>query len=219
MTGNKNGDNNIKSKKYRVVLKETVFIEKDAAESIVIGKVLINGDTDLSNQCSFLFCPNNVFVHENVVLAHELVNSTQRNFLPIRLLNMSNNNLTLTKNTLLGFVEPILENAHHRSFVLGEVKNTMETKDLIDYHTNEKYNRSKEENALITKLLNDYNEVFSKNKMDIGKTDVVKHQIVTLTKNPIVQPLRKVPLAMESKIETLIENLKSNNIIRESSLP
>ena len=219
MTGNKNGDNNIESKEYLVVLKETVFIEKDAAESIVIGKVLINGDKDLSNQCSFLFCPSNVPVHENIALAHELVNSTQRNFLPIRLLNMSNDNLTLNKNTVLGFVEPILENAHHRSFVLGEEKNTMETKDLIDYHTNEKYNRSEEENTLITKLLNDYNGIFSKSKMDIGKTDVVKHQIVTLTKNPIAQPLRKVPLAMESKIETLIENLKSNNIIRESSSP
>ena len=55
--------------------------------------------------------------------------------------------------------------------------------------------------------------------MDSGKTDVVEHQINTSTKNPISQPLRKLPLAMEPKIEALIENLKASNIMRESSSP
>ena len=53
--------------------------------------------------------------------------------------------------------------------------------------------------------------------MDLRKTDVVENQINTSNKNRISQPLRKVPLAMEAKIEVLIENLKASNIIPWSS--
>jgi len=55
--------------------------------------------------------------------------------------------------------------------------------------------------------------------MDIGETNIVKHQINTSSNLLIAQPLRKIPKSLEPQIEELIENLKSNNIIRESSSP
>ena len=105
--------------------------------------------------------------------------------------------------------------------MLDTFENKLETKDLIDHHTKTKYNRSREENIMIAQVISDYSDIFSKYKMDLGKTDIrlVEHKINTSNKNPISQPLRKVPLAMEPKIEALIENLKASNIIRKVTSP
>jgi len=67
-------------------------------------------------------------------------------------------------------------------------------------------------------LMNNF-DVFSKHSMDLGKVENIKHQIKTLSSTPIFQPLRKVPIKMEERIDKLIDELKDNEIIRDSSSP
>ena len=201
-----------------VVLKDSVEIVPHVAEVIVRGKIIDTETATNDNKHTYIFCPNDLTL-QHVILAHELVTSKQLDFLPIQILNIGFECVNIKKNTIVGYLEPLSEQFYHRSLVLDTIENKLETKDLIDHHTRTQYNRSAEENFMIAQVLRDYSDIFSKYKMDLGKTDVVEHQINTSTKNPISQPLRKLPLAMEPKIEALIENLKASNIIRESSSP
>jgi len=216
VTGKDNVDSEVK---FKVVLQDCVTISPETSELILRGTVLLSKNGEEIKEGSFIFCPNQFFENERILFAHCLVNFNQFDSVPVRLLYTGNECLKIKKNTCLGFVELLENNVYHRSLVLEKKDKDLTTEDLINYHTNPKYNRSTEENALISKVIYKYSAVFSKNKMDIGKTDIVKHQIITTNDVPVSQPLRKVPLSLEPKIETLIENLKSNEIIRDSTSP
>ena len=58
-----------------------------------------------------------------------------------------------------------------------------------------------------------YANVFMANKWDIGKTELVKHEILTLGEPILLKP-RRQPANLEDKIEEAIRNLEENGIIR-----
>ena len=55
--------------------------------------------------------------------------------------------------------------------------------------------------------------IFMAHKWDIGKTDLIKHSIVT-TEGPILMKPRRQPVHLEDKIDEAIKNLQENGIIR-----
>jgi len=57
-------------------------------------------------------------------------------------------------------------------------------------------------------------EVFMANKWDIGKTNLVKHEIIT-SGQPILLNPRRQPAHLEEKIEEALKNLEDNKIIRK----
>ncbi|CAG5048976.1 unnamed protein product [Parnassius apollo] len=69
------------------------------------------------------------------------------------------------------------------------------------------------------KLLLKYADVFSSNDADIGKTGLVQHKINTGEELPIRQRPRRLPVAREKEVETMIEGMVKGGVIEPSSCP
>jgi len=63
-----------------------------------------------------------------------------------------------------------------------------------------------------------YGCIFMAHKWDIGKTNILKHRIMTNCK-PITIPMRRQPIHYEKKILDIITNLESNGIISKCESP
>ncbi|CAK1603696.1 unnamed protein product [Parnassius mnemosyne] len=69
------------------------------------------------------------------------------------------------------------------------------------------------------KLLLKYANVFSSNEADIEKTGLVQHKINTGQELPIRQRPRRLPVAREKEVETMIEGMVKDGVIEPSSSP
>ncbi|CAK1594186.1 unnamed protein product [Parnassius mnemosyne] len=69
------------------------------------------------------------------------------------------------------------------------------------------------------KKLFKYANVFSLNEADIGKTGLVQHKINTGEELPIRQRPRRLPVAREKELETMIEGMVKDGVIEPSSSP
>ena len=68
------------------------------------------------------------------------------------------------------------------------------------------------------KLILKYGNIFMASKWDIGKTDILKHHIIT-EGPPIAVPARRQPMHFEGKIQEIIENLEKHGIISKCESP
>jgi hypothetical protein len=71
----------------------------------------------------------------------------------------------------------------------------------------------------LEELLADYQDVFETGSGDRGRTEEVYHRINTGDARPIRQPPRRLPLAKQSLINDLLEDMKSQGVIEESDSP
>jgi len=61
--------------------------------------------------------------------------------------------------------------------------------------------------------------LFSSNQYDLGHFSSVRHSIFVSHNVPISTPSRKIPYALESKVDKMINEMLQNNIIRKSTSP
>ena len=82
-----------------------------------------------------------------------------------------------------------------------------------------KQGRNKSERVELAQLLSDYQDVFSKNEHDLGLTHLTEHSIDTQGAKPVKQAFRRTPLAFVGEERDVIDKLKAQGVIRESSSP
>jgi RNase H-like domain found in reverse transcriptase/Reverse transcriptase (RNA-dependent DNA polymerase)/Integrase core domain/Integrase zinc binding domain len=70
----------------------------------------------------------------------------------------------------------------------------------------------------LLKIILKHGNIFMANKWDIGKTEILKHRILT-GGNPINVPVRRQPVHFEGKIQEIIENLEKHGIISKCESP
>ena len=75
------------------------------------------------------------------------------------------------------------------------------------------------EKNMLLPLLQEFADIFSIDKNDIGLTDVVQHEIDTGLEKPIACPYRRVPMPLEDKVEGMVQDLVNKGIIRPSDSP
>ena len=75
-----------------------------------------------------------------------------------------------------------------------------------------------EKSTFLYGIILEYLDIFMSNKWDIGKTDILKHRILTNC-NPIIIKPRRQPLHYENKILDIIKNLEENDIIKKCESP
>ena len=94
--------------------------------------------------------------------------------------------------------------SHHDMSFSREVRDRSVSADYIDLHVpphleelfqNSASGKNKEERYAIARLLNDYQDVFSRNAEDLGLTHLTEHSIDTQGAKPIKQPFRRIPIA------------------------
>ena len=55
--------------------------------------------------------------------------------------------------------------------------------------------------------------------MEVGRTNLVEHNIETSEHPPIKQPPRRIPFSLHSKVETFVQEMLSQGVVKESSSP
>jgi len=75
------------------------------------------------------------------------------------------------------------------------------------------------EKAAVSAVLNENTDVISLDPFDLGKTDVVTHEIHTTSEIPKRQPPRRIPIHQRTEVQTHIEQLVDNGIITPSQSP
>ncbi len=83
------------------------------------------------------------------------------------------------------------------------------TKDLVD----------EEQRNKVFDLLCENATVFSSDSSDLGRTDIVKHQIITGSAKPIKQPPRQLPLAKRDVACQAVDKMLAEGVIELSTSP
>ena len=90
---------------------------------------------------------------------------------------------------------------------------------LLDQLDMEWKSVGEEEDRELKKLLEEFNDVFALDPMEVGRTDLVQHHINTGEHAPVKQPPRRIPFSMRAKVEALVEEMLGNGIIDHSTSP
>ena len=70
----------------------------------------------------------------------------------------------------------------------------------------------------IQNILKEYDDIFMKHKWDVGKTELIKHEILTNSK-PIVMNPRRQPYHLIEKINKNVQEMEDNGIISKCESP
>ena len=159
---------------------------------------------------------------ESLLVARTLVD-LQRKEVPLRLMNLSNQQQVIHKGTELACCETIDSVLASRADIeKGTLTGcTQNAKILMQLppHLKEHSVTVLEETECqeVQKLLNEFSDIFSAGPHDLGCTDLIKHQIHTGEAPPIWQPVRRLPLAKQGEAERSIQELRELDVIEPSA--
>jgi len=68
-------------------------------------------------------------------------------------------------------------------------------------------------------LIEEFNDVFALDPMEVGHTNLVQHHINTEEYPTVKQPSWRIPFFMKSKVEEMVNKMLGNGIIEHSSSP
>ncbi|KAK8773672.1 hypothetical protein V5799_011792 [Amblyomma americanum] len=143
------------------------------------------------------------------------VNDAHR--VPLRVVNCSQQPLSLPKNKTLAFFTSAIEQREPTDTVLATVEHASPSaapKVSFDLsHVN-----SREREALAG-LLNDYSEVFAASNLDLGCCGVIKHRIETGTSSPVYQRAYRIPYSQREEMERQVQDLIDRGIVEHSKSP
>ena len=162
-----------------------------------------------------------------LMVARLLVQTGQH--VPVRVFNPGKDPMLLYKGTVAGQIIPISEESIQIDIQKKEHLRTM-TEDRSDQdrpiptHLQQLIERScahlnEQQGKQVRELILEYQDVFSRDDMDIGKTDLVKHSISTGDSRPIRQPYRRLPIWQQQEAETQIKDMLERGVIEKSNSP
>ena len=153
-------------------------------------------------------------------------------FIPIRLANFSDDPLKISRNTLVATGQPaeIVEIGNTGYSCLSQVcsENPQSQDDLppplIPPHLEGLWQEfelhlTMEQKEQASQILRQYQNLFSRSKDDIGRTDIVSHHIDTGLSHPIKQHARRLPLPKQAAAEVEISRLLDQGLIESCSSP
>lgn len=191
-------------------------IRLDGAEEYVIRGVIVNPS---SRGHPRMFCADvNNLLKRDVIAANEIVHSDEEGCIPIRIMTLSTETKTIFKGTRLGTTEAVTFPALIRSIGLGSGL-LQRSPDVLKYFEGQLKNMPGEHVKWLKPILMEYCDVFSTSKMDIGCVAGVEHQILTGNTAPIALNSRRTPIALEEKVDNLVDALLEQKVIRPSHSP
>ena len=91
-------------------------------------------------------------------------------------------------------------------------------KFINNLETTDKYNLENCDDINVNKIVKDFEIIFMKHKWDVGKTNLLKHEIMTNSK-PIASNPRRQPYHLLDKIDGHIKEMELNGIISRCDSP
>jgi hypothetical protein len=136
--------------------------------------------------------------------------------IPVRLMNPGSEPMTLYKGTILGTFEPCVveERLEQPAVAAATTDNGSAGSNLFDLRTMSPCDR-----YLLSPLLDEFSDVFSRGPDDLGRTNMVYHKILTRDAVPIRQPPRRIPIHRREQVNEMVKNMQKNKIIVASESP
>ena len=164
----------------------------------------------------------------SILLATSVVDiqeDTKNPLVPIRLLNLSPDNVTVHKGTRVASAFA-LEN---HSIVVASIDNnnppsqgdvsSLKQQRLWQAVESAAETLTQTEQEQLYAVLLDYADVFADDAGDLGKTDKLQHTINTGCALPVRQAARRLPAAQRVEVRKLLKEMEEKRIIRPSKSP
>ena len=175
----------------------------------------------------FLFVPmKSKMLKKGICVADGIV-KVKDDSIPVRFFNVTNSDVTLYKDTLVGCLEKLNDSEgfveHVRYFKEHDILQAYEkdTKhvDLIinDLECNLLVPEGTKNEAIA--IVKEFQDIFSRTKEDIGFCKKVKHEIDTGSTRPINTRFQRIPMHVEDKVNEKVDEMLSNGVITESTSP
>lgn len=196
---------------FRIILAEPTVIPAHS-EVLVNGKIQEHGTSRFKEG---LVEPSKRFIELGRGSVARLLVTVDK-YIPLRIGNFSGSQQTLYPGTNIATLSPVdkIENCNQGFQKARKIPDHI--KDLYDKTSEGMAVKQKKE---VHSLLAKYSHIFSENDHDIGRTGIIKHRIDTGGAHPIKQPTRRVPVHMREEVETQIDDMLKNGIIRPSTSP
>jgi dUTPase len=159
---------------------------------------------------------------DNLLIAGTLVNVGCRKNFPIRLMNISDREQTIKKGKHIANFEPVEFVIEQECKQVGPVKQEVNSK--LPTHLEELCERSKQcldegQQKHLEKFLTEFQDVFSRDSSDLGRTGITKHKIDVGDIQPIRQPTRTLPLAKKEEAAKIVTEMEEQGVIEPSCSP
>jgi len=170
-----------------------------------------------------MFCPLKDKLVRLGVIGAQSVSIAKNGLIPVRLINASDREQKFCKNYICGTFEIELDNTkkHHHEIVNSLEAHAKTADDLTKiYDTINDFswlNEDQKQHAV--SLIKKFECIFAKDKNDIGFCTDIEHEIKLKENAPVQRINSKVPYNVEEWVDRQVEQLRSANIIRESSSP
>lgn len=153
-----------------------------------------------------------------VMTAKTLIKVNESGLVPVRVMNVTPNKISLKENEAIGSCAPVIEIVSIEEE--GPCpKAPLEEGPKIVKQLLSGCQLNSGDRRVAEKLLDDFVDVFALREDDHGRTGLVKHRIDTGEASPIRQPPRRLPLAKRTEVENMIKSMEEQGIIEESSSP
>ena len=153
---------------------------------------------------------------KGLILARALVEA-DTDVLPLRVFNPSDQELTVKEGTVVGVVTHVTVDHDVHSTNPDHLQDI--PKHLSDLFERSKENLHHRHHNEVKQCLIDFQDVFSTDSQDIGKTDIVKHSIHTRDAKPIKERPRRQPLCNQEEINRQVKELEERGVIEPSNSP
>ena len=178
-------------------------------------------DSSMYEDCEAVFVPNQDKVASRGIIAACCVVNSWDSVIPVRVINVSDVDIKLYKNTTLGHIEQVgnITHINDSEYLRNVNTENVNSVDHIKTLTNavlENTYLNEDEKKRVVQLIIEYADIFSKSKFDIGCSGLVKHEIHVENVPPIHQPVRRVPFGLEQKVDDVVDDLLDKGIIEPS---
>lgn len=196
-----------------VSLSSTVSLETNS-EYLV--RCYIEADSFPDSEVIFLPFKDKL-ASKGILATNVLAKPVNKHFL-IRLYNASDMCVTLYKNFRLGVIENyIVSNNVQYCRVLDSTPDVANHMLPIIQQIDAEMSLSSEQRSAAKYLITSFSDIFSKSSTDIGFYNGIKHEINTGKSRPMATNPRRIPIAIQDKVDKMIDELKEKEIIRESN--
>ena len=138
---------------------------------------------------------------------------------PVRLMNITDAVQIVRSGTTVAELSPV-ECVLTETIVFGKGQKFHDLdKELISLVERSSKHLPKDKTETVRSLINEYKDLLATSDQDLGRTNIVRHNINTGSNIPVKQPPRRTPIAMREKVDKHIDEILRMKVIEPANGP
>ena len=173
-----------------------------------------------------MLSPSKVFVqNHHILVAHVVVQAQRSTNIPIRVFNPGAVPVTLKKGAVAGVLQPaeVMEEGERQPLKVSTLPEPVNSASVsVPIHLQVMYAEScadltKDDCGRLAKLLQSYSDVFSTGPTDLGRTNLVQHDILTTPGPPVKQQPRRMAADKQTAADQQVQQGLETGVARPSN--